>query len=88
MERQHTHFRAMIFYYFKSGLNQQPIVVADFKLLSVMTRIYVQNFMTGLPNFIGGGPLWKRTPDQDAQLKQQKVSKWLQFRDLSRKIEE
>ena len=44
--------------------------------------------MTGLPSFEGGGTPWKMTPAQDAQLKQQQESKWLQLRDLLRKMEE
>ena len=80
-------FPTMIFYDFKSGLNQQQshsrLQAAFGNKAPSWTTVY-----DWFADFEGGSALWKMTPSQDAQLKQQQVSKWLQFRDLSRKMEE
>ena len=61
MELQRTHFRAMVFYDLKSGLNQQQ---SHSRLQAAFgdEAPSGQQFMTGLPKFEGGGAPWKMTP--------------------------
>ena len=77
MDLQHTHFRSMIFYDFKSGLTQQQ---SHIRLKAAFGDEAPSTIMTGLPTFEEAGTLWKTIPARDAQLQQQQIFKWLLFR--------